>query len=214
MKTLYLYDSGKGWVLFEYDVLSDLAHEFSIRNIRIGNGCKLGNDCMLGYDCELGDDCKLGYDCWLGYGCELGDSCELGDGCWLGYDCKMGDVCELGYGCWLGNDCKLGYGCELGYDCELGNGCELGYGCKLGDSCELGDGCKVKHTLCIHASRHTITYWGCDAIQIGCKQYTIFEWLSNYEKIGRSNNYSDKEIEEYWMYIDMIKHIHESGALM
>ena len=148
MKTLYLYDSDKGWVLFEYDVLSDLAHEFSIRNIRIGNDCELGNGC------------------------------------------------KLGNGCWLGNDC------------------ELGYGCKLGDSCKLGNGCKVKHTLCIHASRHTITYWGCDAIQIGCKQYTIFEWLSNYENIGRSNNYSDKEIEEYWMYIDMIKHIHESGALM
>ena len=129
MKTLYLYDSDKGWVLFEYDVLSDLAHEFSIRNIRIGN------------DCELGYDCKLGDSCWLGYGC------------------------------------------------------------------------KVKHTLCIHASRHTITYWGCDAIQIGCKQYTIFEWLSNYENIGRSNNYSDKEIEEYWMYIDLIRRIHESGAL-
>ena len=142
MKTLYLYDSDKGWVLFEYDVLSDLAHEFSIRNIRIGNDCKLGNDCELGYDCKLGDSCKLG------------------------------------------------------------------------DGCELGNGCKVKHTLCIHASRHTITYWGCDAIQIGCKQYTISKWLSNYEKIGRSNNYSDKEIEEYWMYIDMIKHIHESGALM
>ena len=142
MKTLYLYDSDKGWVLFEYDVLSDLAHEFSIRNIRIGNDCKLGD------------------------------------------------------GCWLGNDCWLGDGCELG------------------DGCKLGNGCKVKHTLCIHASRHTITYWGCDAIQIGCKQYTIFEWLSNYENIGRSNNYSDKEIEEYWMYIDMIKHIHESGALM
>lgn len=142
MKTLYLYDSDKGWVLFAYDVLSDLAHEFSIRNIRIGNDCKLGNDCWLGYSCELG------------------------------------------------------------------NGCKLGYGCRL------GDGCKVKHTLCIHASHHTITYWGCDAIQIGCKQYTIFEWLSNYENIGRSENYSDKAIGEYWMYIDLIRRIHESGVLM
>lgn len=160
MKTLYLYDSDKGWVLFEYDVLSDLAHEFSIRNIRIGYGCKLGDDCRIGYDCKLGDDCRLG------------------DGCWLG------DGCELGYGCILGNDCKL------------------------------GNGCKVKHTLCIHASRHTITYWGCDAIQIGCKKYTIFEWLSNYENIGRSENYSDKAIGEYYMYIDLIRRIHESGALM
>ena len=178
MKTLYLYDSDKGWVLFEYDVLSDLAHEFSIRNIRIGN------------------DCELSYDCWLGNGCELGDGC------------KLGHDCELGYDCWLGNGCELGDGCKLGHDCELG------YDCKLGDSCKLGNGCKVKHTLCIHASRHTITYWGCDAIQIGCKQYTISKWLSNYEKIGRSNNYSDKEIEEYWMYIDLIRRIHESGALM
>lgn len=160
MKTLYLYDSDKGWLLFEYNVLSDLAHEFSIRTIQMGYGCELGNGCVLGDGCKLGDDCKLGY------------------------------------GCWLGNDCELGDGCELG------------------DSCKLGNGCKVKHTLCIHASRHTITYWGCDAIQIGCKQYTISKWLSNYEKIGRSINYSDKEIEEYWMYIDMIKHIHESGALM
>lgn len=202
MKTLYLYDSDKGWVLFEYDVLSDLAHEFSIRNIRIGNDCELGYDCWLGNGCELGDGCKLGHDCELGYDCKLGDSCKLGNGC------------KLGYGCWLGNGCKLGYGCELGYGCILGNDCELGYGCILDYDCKLGNGCKVKHTLCIHASRHTITYWGCDAIQIGCKQYTISKWLSNYEKIGRSNNYSDKEIEEYWMYIDMIKRIHESGALM
>ena len=202
MKTLYLYDSDKGWVLFEYDVLSDLAHEFSIRNIRIGNDCELDDGCKLGNDCELGDGCKLGY------------GCELDDGCKLGNSCKLGNGCKLGYGCWLGYDCKLGYDCELGDGCKLGNDCELGDGCKLGDSCKLGYGCKVKHTLCIHASRHTITYWGCDAIQIGCKQYTIFEWLSNYENIGRSNNYSDKEIEEYWMYIDMIKHIHESGALM
>ena len=130
MKTLYLYDSDKGWLLFEYNVLSDLAHEFSIRTI------------------------------------------------------------QMGYGCELGNDCKLGYGCEL------------------------GNYCKVEHTLCIHASRHTITYWGCDAIQIGCNQYMISEWLSHYENIARWENYSDKEIEKYWMYIDMIKRIHESGGLI
>ena len=201
MKTLYLYDSDKGWVLFEYDVLSDLAHEFSIRNIRIGN------DCELGYDCKLDDSCWLGYSCKLGYGCKLGYDCKLGDSCKLGNDCELGDGCKLGY------SCKLDDSCKLGYDCKLGNDCELGYGCKLGYSCKLGNDCKVKHTLCIHASRHTITYWGCDAIQIGCKQYTISKWLSNYENIGRSNNYSDKEIEEYWMYIDLIRRIHESGAL-
>ena len=48
----------------------------------------------------------------------------------------------------------------------------------------------------------------------GCKQYTISKWLSYYENIARWENYSDKEIEKYWMYIDMIKRIHESGGLI
>ena len=184
MKNLYLQVTQKGWVAFDYNDLSDLSYEFSIRNIRIGNGCRLGNDC------------------------------ELGDGCELGYGCILGDGCELGYGCILGNDCEPGDDCRLGNGCILGDGCELGDDCRLGNGCILGNGCKVKHTLCIHASRHTITYWGCDAIQIGCKQYTIFKWLSLYEKIGRSENYSEKEIAEYWMYIDLIKRIHESGVLI
>ena len=68
MKNLYLQVTQKGWVAFDYNDLSDLSYEFSIRNIRIGN------------DCELGDGCRLGNGCILGYGCMLGYVCLLGDG--------------------------------------------------------------------------------------------------------------------------------------
>ena len=117
---------------------------------------------------------------------------------------KLGDGCELGDGCKLGYRCELGYGCKLGYGCELGDGCELGYGC------ELGDGCNVPKSLFISASRHTVSYWGEDVIQIGCKRYTISEWQKHFRKIGEAEGYSPEQIEEYKGYIDLIATMHKT----
>ena len=102
---------------------------------------------------------------------------------------------------------KLGDGCELGDGCKLGDGCELGYGC------ELGDGCDVPKSLFISASRHTVSYWGEDVIQIGCKRYTISEWQKHFRKIGEAEGYSPEQMEEYKGYIDLIAAMHKTWAL-
>ena len=102
---------------------------------------------------------------------------------------------------------------KLGYGCELGDGCELGYGCKLGDRCELGNGCNVPKSLFISASRHTVSYWGEDVIQIGCKRYTISEWQKHFRKIGEAEGYSPEQMEEYKGYIDLIAAMHKTWAL-
>ena len=107
----------------------------------------------------------------------------------------------------LGDRCELGYGCELGDGCKLGDGCELGYGCKL------GDGCDVPKSLFISASRHTVSYWGEDVIQIGCKRYTISEWQKHFRKIGEAEGYSPEQMEEYKGYIDLIAAMHKTWAL-
>ena len=99
---------------------------------------------------------------------------------------------------------KLGYGCELGDGCKLGDGCELGYGC------ELGDGCDVPKSLFISASRHTVSYWGEDVIQIGCKRYTISEWQKHFRIIGEAEGYSPEQMEEYKGYIDLIATMHKT----
>ena len=114
---------------------------------------------------------------------------------------------------------KLGYGCTLGAGCELGDWCELGYGCtlgdwcKLGDVCELGYGCDVPKSLFISASRHAVSYWGEDVIQIGCKRYTISEWQKHFRKIGEAKGYSTEQMEEYKGYIDLIATMHKTWAL-
>ena len=120
---------------------------------------------------------------------------------------------KLGNGCELGNWCKLGNRCELGNGCELGNWCELGYECKLGYECELGDECDVPKSLFISASRHTVSYWGEDVIQIGCKRYTISEWQKHFRKIGEAEGYSPEQMEECKGYIDLIAAMHKTWAL-
>ena len=110
----------------------------------------------------------------------------------------------------LGDGCKLGAGCELGYGCKLGYGCELGAGCKLGNGCKLGAGCDVPKSLFISASRHAVSYWGEDVIQIGCKRYTISEWQKHFRKIGEAEGYSTEQMEEYKGYIDLIATMHKT----
>ncbi|MFR8164434.1 MAG: hypothetical protein ACLVBA_16955 [Alistipes finegoldii] len=113
----------------------------------------------------------------------------------------------------LGNGCELGNWCELGNRCELGNGCELGNWCKLGYECKLGDGCDVPKSLFISASRHTVSYWGEDVIQIGYNRYTISEWQKHFRKIGEAEGYSTEQMEEYKGYIDLIAAMHKTWAL-
>ena len=99
---------------------------------------------------------------------------------------------------------------KLGDGCELGDGCKLGDGCELGDGCKLGDGCDVPKSLFISASRHTVSYWGEDVIQIGCKRYTISEWQKHFRKIGEAEGYSPEQMEEYKGYIDLIATMHKT----
>jgi len=40
-------------------------------------------------------------------------------------------------------------------------------------------------------------------IKIGCYDFTFSEWKKKYKKIGKENGYSDKQIEEYRLYIDL-----------
>ena len=87
-------------------------------------------------------------------------------------------------------------------------GIEVGDGCELGNGCELGDGCEVPKSLFISASQHSVSYWGYDAIQIGCKKYTISEWQKHFREIGKAEGYSEEQIDEYGFYIDLIAKLH------
>lgn len=90
---------------------------------------------------------------------------------------------------------------------KLGAGCELGAGCKLGNN-EI-----APKALFINASRHTVSYWGDEVIQIGCKRFSISEWQQHFQKIGKAGNYTSDQIEEYKGYIDLIAAMHKTWSI-
>jgi hypothetical protein len=50
--------------------------------------------------------------------------------------------------------------------------------------------------------RHLAIYTGLDEIVIGCHRHDLRHWLTNFEKIGRANNYTDEQIEAYGKFIN------------
>jgi uncharacterized protein YjbI with pentapeptide repeats len=56
--------------------------------------------------------------------------------------------------------------------------------------------------ITIVGSRHTFQYVS-DNITIGCEFHSIEYWKIMYDVIGRENDYTEAEIEEYHRYIKM-----------
>ena len=101
---------------------------------------------------------------------------------------------------------------ELAAEFEARN-IKLGYGCTLGAGCKLGNNEIAPKALFINASRHTVSYWGDEVIQIGCKRFSISEWQQHFQKISKAENYTSDQIEEYKGYIDLIAAMHKTWSI-
>ena len=69
-------------------------------------------------------------------------------------------------------------------------------------------------TLFINGSRHSVSWYGCNQIQIGCHKKEIDWWLENYKLIGKREGYTSDQIAEYKTYIDMCKQMQESANII
>jgi len=62
----------------------------------------------------------------------------------------------------------------------------------------------------INGSCHQFIYVeSCHQIQIGCLIYPVEYWIKNYKTIGKENNYSNEQIEEYFKYYKCIINLKE-----
>jgi hypothetical protein len=58
------------------------------------------------------------------------------------------------------------------------------------------------------ASRHQVNVID-NMVRIGCQNHDLQWWLENYQAVGRSERYTEKEIAEYGMILDHIKRVLE-----
>ena len=83
-----------------------------------------------------------------------------------------------------------------------------GLACVAG-SAQIFGGSWTESPLYIQGTRDPITHCAPDMIAIGCEKHTIKHWLANYQNIGQKHKYTDREIEEYRRYIELIAGMQE-----
>ena len=83
-----------------------------------------------------------------------------------------------------------------------------GLACVAG-SAQIFGGSWTESPLYIQGTRDSITHCAPDMIAIGCEKHTIKHWLANYQNIGQKHKYTDREIEEYRRYIELIAGMQE-----
>jgi UDP-3-O-[3-hydroxymyristoyl] glucosamine N-acyltransferase len=105
---------------------------------------------------------------------------------------------RLGEGVSLGNYVRLGEGVSLGNDVRLGEGVSLGNYVRLGNDVRLG-----KSPIQIQGTKHLLYQYDYNQLGIGCEIHMIEEWKKNYKEIGKQHGYTDEEIKEYKLYIDL-----------
>ena len=94
---------------------------------------------------------------------------------------------------------------------SIGYGASIGDRASIGDEAKIGDGIKLNTGFYITGSRHSVTYVGNGKISIGCHTKEIEWFKENYELLGKKENYSDKEIQEYKVYILMAEMFHNQN---
>ena len=108
---------------------------------------------------------------------------------------ELGDGCEIGNDCLISAGCKIGSRCRISADCKIGNGCLISADCKIGSRCRISAGFKIETSPLYIASELPFIFNGyADRIQIGCKDYTIDEWLEKDEKIADEAGIADANI--------------------
>ena len=114
----------------------------------------------------------------------------------LTIDCKWGKKGEKGG--WIESEEKNLSGNAWVYgDAEVyGNAWVYGNARVFGDAWE-------KSPLQIQGTKHFVCECKKGYLIIGCKEFTFEYWKENFKSIGESNNYTEKEIIEYSLYIDL-----------
>ena len=129
-------------------------------------------------------------------------------GIWISPCAIIGDHVEIGDNAYIGDLVRIGDNALIGRAANIFEGAVIGKGVRIGDWAVVGDGLHIDRSLLLLSTRHSITYWGEDAICIGCQKHTISEWKRHYRLIGKMNKYTADQVDEYSALIDMIAFIH------
>ena len=166
------------------------------------------------YRIELTEDCNWGKKGEKGGWVEKAEN--LVEDAWVYGNAQVsGDALVSGNAWVYGNAQVYGNAKVYGNAMVYGNAQVYGNAKVYGNAMVSGAACVYGNAwdaspLQIQGSKHFLNIPKIGWIQIGCKSKPIDEWITDFEEIGKSNSYTDLEINEYGMYIELAKKFNET----
>jgi len=178
------------------------------------------------YRIELTEDCNWGKkgdkggwvekaenlveDAWVSDNAQVyGDACVYGDARIYSNARVYNDARVYGDAYVYGDSTVSGDACVYGNARVYGDAQVFGNARVFGNAWVYGDAWDAS-PLQIQGSKHFLNICKIGWLQIGCISKRIEEWITDFEMIGKSNSYTDLEINEYGMYIELAKKINET----
>ena len=131
----------------------------------------------------------------------------------LTIDCKWGNIGDKGgflekeenlYGnAWVSGNAQVSGNARV-----YGNAWVYGNARVYGNAQVYGDAWEVS-PLQIQGTKHFFNICAKGKIQIGCKSFEIEYWESNFETIGKEQGYTEEQIKEYGLYINLAKQLNK-----
>ena len=162
---------------------------------------KLTIDCKWGKAGDLGgwvqkDENIQGF-AWISGDAQVSGNAQISDNAWISGDAQVSGNAQISDNARVYGESQV-YGNSRVYgDAQISGGARV-----YGESQVHGDAWGTS-PLQIQGSRHTLTECKKGFLQIGCKCYTFKEWELHFEAIGKAEGYSENQIQEYKLYIDL-----------
>jgi UDP-3-O-[3-hydroxymyristoyl] glucosamine N-acyltransferase len=182
---IYLWVDGKGWKHFE---LSDSA-ELEKRRIWIGPGAWIGAEVMIF------NGAKIGAESLIFFGAQIGRDSQIEDHVEIGYEAHIGDGARIDRSSTILDGAHIGEGAHIHPHSWIGRNAFIG---------DYATPTNIK----IIGSKHQVSYWGEDRIDIGCQSRSIDGWTVGYKLLARQYGYDAGDIAEYRRYVDHIRAYH------
>ena len=123
----------------------------------------------------------------------------------LTVDCKWGQKGDKGG--WVEKDENLSGDAWVSGNARVYGDAQVSGNARVyGDAQVSGDAWE-KSPLQIQGTKHFINFCTKGKLKIGCHELEINVWVEKFESIGKENGYTEAEIKEYGLYIQLAKEL-------
>ena len=160
-------------------------------NARVYGNARISDNARIYGDAQVSDNAWIYGDAQVSDNARVSGNAQVSGNAWVYGDAQISGNAWVSDNAWIYGNARVYDNAWIYGDARVSGNAQV-YGDAWGTS-----------PLQIQGSRHTLTECKKGFLQIGCKVYTFEEWELHFEAIGKAEGYSENQIQEYKLYIDL-----------